>query len=116
MRSDDRPYQPRKALLQLRAARDVVHLYTVALAPNQAGLAKDLEVLRERGLRDRLIAYRQEIRAVLRALLRDNVSIHGHPYGVGQCVEDSLHRNVLNRRMEQGPHTYKSSHRQEIVQ
>ena len=45
MRSDDRPYQPRKALLELRAARDVVHLHTVAFTANQASLAKDLEVL-----------------------------------------------------------------------
>ena len=35
---------------------------------------------------------------------------------VGQCVEDSFHRDFLYRRMEQGPHTYKSSHLTEMVQ
>jgi hypothetical protein len=105
MRGDNRPYQPRKALLQFSAARDVAHLHTAALAPNQASLAKDPEVLREGGLRDRLIAHRQEVRAVLGTVLRDDVSIDGHPYRVGQCVKDCLHRNVLDRWMEQGPHT-----------
>lgn len=33
-----------------------------------------------------------------------------------QCVEDSFHGNFLNRRMEQGPHTYKSSDIEEMVQ
>ena len=48
--------------------------------------------------------------------LRGDIGIHGNPYRVGQCVEDSLHRDFLNLRMEQGPHTYKSSHCQETVQ
>jgi len=45
VRRYNRTYQARKALLQLRAPRHVLQLHAMPLAPNQAGLAKDLEVL-----------------------------------------------------------------------
>ena len=34
----------------------------------------------------------------------DDVRVNRHPYRVGQGVEDSLYRDVLNRWMEQRPH------------
>jgi hypothetical protein len=62
VRRDDRSYQSRKAPLQLRAARYISYLDAVALASNQAGVAKNLEVLWQGGFWNRLIPYRQEIR------------------------------------------------------
>ena len=99
VRGNDRPYQTRKALFQLNAARDVLHLHAMPFAPNQASLAKDPEMLREGGLWNRFIAYSQEVRAVVRALLRDDVGIYSHPYRVRQCVENPLYRHLVNRRM-----------------
>ena len=87
----------------------------MALAANQAGLAEDLEVLRERGLWNRLIAHDQEVRTVLRAHLGRDVDEHRHPHRIGQGMQNSLYRNVLDGWMEQGSHVYKSrSHRQKV--
>src|SRR4051794_2890338 len=79
MRVDDRPYQFRKPLLQFRVPRDVMQLHAVPLAPDQAGLAKNPEVLRERRFWDRPVADNQEIRAALRTFLRHNVRKHRNP-------------------------------------
>ena len=81
-----------------------MHFHAVAFAVNQAGLAQDLEVLRERGFRDGLVAHRQEVRAVLRTRLCRNVDEHRHPHRVGQGMQNPLYRNVFDRWMEQGPH------------
>ena len=116
MRVNDCPNQPGEALVDLRATGGIVHLHAAALATDQTRLSQCPEVLRERGLRNRLVADCQKRRAVLRALLPHDIGIDGHPYGVGQSVENSFHRNVLNRWVEQRPHTNKSSHRGQKVQ
>ena len=55
MRLDDRPEQPWEAYLDLRATRGVVHLYSAPFATDQPRLSQDPEVLREGGLRNRLV-------------------------------------------------------------
>lgn len=77
-----------------------MHLHAMTFAPNQSGLAKDLEMLRERRLRNRFIADCQEGRATLRALLAENIGVHGHSYRIGQRVQYPLHAHFVNRRME----------------
>jgi hypothetical protein len=116
MRVDDCPDKPRKALLELAATRGVVDLHAAALTTDQPRLSQLPKVLRECGLRNRLVADCQKRRTILRAVLRHDVRINCHPYRVGQGVENALYGDVLNRWMQQRPHGNKSSHSGEKVQ
>ncbi len=79
MRIDNCQNQPGKTLLNLRAPRSVMHFNAPPFPTDQPGLSQRSEVLRERGLRNRLVADSQECRTVLRALLRHDVCVDGHP-------------------------------------
>src|ERR1700733_12680854 len=100
MRVYDRQNQPREALLDLRARGGCVHPPAAPLPPDHPRLSQCPEVLRERGLRNCLIANVQKHGAVMRALLSHYVCIDRHPDRVGQGMEDSLYRDVLKRWME----------------
>src|SRR5580704_2393259 len=116
MRVDDCPYKSRKALLEFHATRGVVDFHTATLTTDEPRLSQFSKVLRECGLRDRLVADCQKRRAVLRALLRHDVRINCHSHRVGQGVENSFYCNLLNRWVEQRPHANQSSHSRERVQ
>ena len=77
-----------------------MHLNAAALATDQSRFSEFPEVLRERGLRDRLLADRQKCRTILRTLLPHDVGIDRHTNWIGQSVKDSLDRDVLNGRVE----------------
>src|ERR1700719_2917103 len=70
MRIDDCPNQSRKALLEFRATRGVVDFHAATLTTDQPRLSQFPKVLRECGLRDRLVADWQKRRAVQSELLR----------------------------------------------
>jgi hypothetical protein len=116
MRIDNCPNQPGKTLLKLRAPRNVMHFNAPPFSADQPCLSQRSEVLRERGLRNRLVADSQKRRTVLRALLRHDVCVDSHPYWVGQGVKNPLNRNVFDGWMKEGPHKDKSSHRKKVVQ
>ena len=78
----------------------------MTLASDQAGFAKDFEVLRQGRLRDGFIAYFQEVGAILRTALGDDVREHRYPYRVRQGVEDTFYGYFLDRRVKEGPHNY----------
>ena len=105
MRGHNRADQAGKAQLEFRRTRRIMDLDSVPLASDQTGFAEDLKVLREGGLGDRFITDRQKIRARLRAALSDDAGIDGCACGVGKRMQNALDRYILNRRMEQGPHT-----------
>lgn len=81
MSGDDTLYQFWKPLVQFYTARDVAHLDAMALTSNQAGLAKNPEMLGKGGLRDMPIANREVTGARLRTSLGDGADENGHPYG-----------------------------------
>ena len=56
MRVDDCPNESRKALLEFDATRGVVDFHTATLTTDQPRLSQFPKVLRECGLRDRLVA------------------------------------------------------------
>ena len=83
-----------------------MHLDAPPLSTNQPRLSERSEMLRERGFRNRLVADSQERRTVLGTLLRHDICVDGHAYGVGQGVKNPLNRNVFDRGMKQGAHIY----------
>ena len=77
-----------------------MHLHAAPFATDQPRLSQHPEVLRERGLRNCLVANGQKHRTVMRALLSHDVCIDRSPYRVGQGMENPLNRNFLKRRVE----------------
>ncbi len=104
MRVDDCPNESGKALLEFRTTRGIVDFHAATFTTDQPRLSQFPKMLRECGLRDRLVADGEKRRAVLRALLRHDVRINGHSHRVAQSVENSFYRNLLNRWVEQRPH------------
>ena len=101
---DDGFDQPWKAILNLCAARGVVHLDTSPFATDQACLSERFEVLRESRFGDCPFTDIQKIRTILRALRADNIGIDCHPHGIGQSMENAFDCDVLDRRVEKRSH------------
>src|SRR5260370_40263197 len=93
-----------KTLLDFRAPRRIAHLDPSTFAPNQARLPERFEMLRQRRFRDNLFPHIQKTGAILRTLRAYDIGIDGDSYGVGGSVENTLHRNVFDRRMKERPH------------
>lgn len=108
MRVDDRREEPWEAFLDLRATRCVEHLHTFAFTADEPRRAQDCEVLRESGLGNLTVAYRQKGRAVLLAAL-DNVDEDGGAHGVRERMENCLDLNLFNGGMDERPHVPNSS-------
>ena len=103
---DDGHHQSWKALLDLCAARRVLHFNTNSFAPYQACFSEHLEVLREGRFRNCFFTDHPKVRTILRALRANDVGVDSHTYRVGERMEDRFDRNVFDRRMKEGPHTF----------
>ena len=108
MRLHDGRNQARETLIDLSAARGVVHLDAASLTTDEAGLAEHFEVLGEGGFGYGMVGDREEGRAVLGALLADDLGHDGDTYRIGECVEQSFDGKVFDCWMEEWLHSYRS--------
>jgi hypothetical protein len=74
-----------------------VHFDAAALSADESRLAEDLEVLRERRLRDRLFAEVEKGGAVPGTLLGDDADVDGDAHGIGKRMQDRFDRNIFDR-------------------
>ncbi len=78
-----------------------MHLDAATFTANQSCFAQHLEMLRESGFWDRLVADFQEGRTTLRAFGFCNLDEDLNSHGIGQGIQDALHRDVIGSRMKQ---------------
>jgi hypothetical protein len=97
---DDGGDETGEAGIDFGATRGVVHLNAFALGVDESGFAEYLEVLGERGLRDRPVDDVLKGRAGGRALRSRDLRKDSYSYGVRESVEDRFDGDILDCGME----------------
>lgn len=105
MRGDNSQEQSGVSCVNFSVARSVTHLDSMALAANQASFAKNAHMLRQGGLRDRLVEQTHQMGAVAWAILIHGFDEQRHAHGFGERMQDHFERNVFNGWMDKRFHT-----------
>src|SRR5258706_2957259 len=98
--ADDGGDQARKAGIDFRTARRILHFHSLALTANQTGVPQYLEVLRQGRFRNALLADLEETGTILRASGGGDLGKDRHAHRIRQRVQDPLDSDVLDRRVE----------------
>jgi hypothetical protein len=96
--------QVAETFLEFCAAGRVVHFDTLALAANKAGFAKNFKMLGEGRLGQSAVVEYAEVGTTKGAFRCGHFRVDLCADRIGQGIEETLHRNVADSGMVEGPH------------
>ena len=115
--SSKNPHNHRsKFSFQLLTSRRVLQFNALAFTTNQTGFPKDLEMLRQRGLRKLQVSFGQKGGAVHGAVSLSQFRVDANADRVREGIQNALHGYFTQRRMIKWPHKKKVSQFDKIVQ